>query len=270
MRGKSQKNLPPMLERYELKYTIPRELIEPVSDFASVYCSPDKYSLQTESGFYRVNNLYFDSPGYLFLRRRMEGAENRFNMRIRSYGDHPEMPYFLEIKQKIGNVVRKYRAPVTDREWYKVFTEPGAGFCEKNDASAEAKNRALFERSVFSYNASPKVLTQYVRKAWVSDVDDYARVTFDMDLRFMHETGYNLVPREEKMVSCDTEALFDPGCSVILELKCYTSQVPLWMIDLIRYFDLQRRSFSKYMTGVAEVFGLHRYDAASRVAMVNL
>ncbi len=267
MRGKEQKELPPLLERYELKYTIPRELIDPISDFASVFCSLDKHSLKAENSFYGVNNLYLDSPGYLFLRRRIEGAENRFNMRVRSYGNSPEMPYFLEIKQKLGNVVRKYRTSVTDTEWYKVYTEPGFESREENDNPVKTGNRALFERMIFSYNVSPKLLTQYVRKAYISDVDDYARVTFDMNLRYMPETEYNLVPREEDMVSCDPVTVFDPGCSVVLELKCYTSQVPLWMIDLIKYFDLQRRSFSKYVTGVAEILGLYQYDSASR--MVN-
>jgi len=114
MRENKQKGLPPRLDRYELKFGIPAELTEPISDFASVYCSLDKYSEKAEKGFYRVNNLYLDSPGYLFLRKRMEGAENRFNMRVRSYGDDPVMPYFLEIKQKVGGVVRKYRATVRD------------------------------------------------------------------------------------------------------------------------------------------------------------
>jgi SPX domain protein involved in polyphosphate accumulation len=266
MRENKQKGLPPRLDRYELKFGIPAELTEPISDFASVYCSLDKYSEKAEKGFYRVNNLYLDSPGYLFLRKRMEGAENRFNMRVRSYGDDPVMPYFLEIKQKVGGVVRKYRATVRDEEWYKVYTEPGFESREKNDAPSETKNRELFERTIFTYNVEPKVLTQYVRKAYISDVDDYARVTFDADLRFMPESEYNLIPREAEMIPCDAETVFPPGCSVILELKCYTSQVPLWMIDLIRYFDLQRMSFSKYMTGVTQVLGLYQYDAGERIA----
>ncbi len=120
---------------------------------------------------------------------------------------------------------------------------------------------------IFSYNVSPKVLTQYIRKAWVSDADDYARVTFDINLRYMPETEYNLIPREEEMIPCDSETVFDVGCSVILELKCYTTQVPLWMIDLIRYFDLRQRGFSKYAAGVIEVLGLHRYDTGVRAAV---
>ncbi len=262
-----QKAIPSLLERYELKYLIPVEMIDPISDFASVYCSPDQYSTSSDTGFYRVNSLYLDSPDYLFLRMRLEGVQNRFNMRVRSYGDDPDVPYFLEIKQKTGGVVRKYRAAETDKEWYRVYTEPG--FVGKGEGDGKnAINKQRFERMVYTYNAAPKILTQYLRKAWVSDVDDYARVTFDTDLKFRSETEYQPVPGGGCMVSCDHTLAFDPGCSVILELKCYTSRVPLWMIDLIRFFHLQRRSFSKYLTGASELMGLHRYDSASRVSAV--
>ncbi|MBI9093003.1 MAG: polyphosphate polymerase domain-containing protein [Desulfobacterium sp.] len=243
-------------------------MMDPISEFASVYCSPDKYALDAANGFYRVNSIYLDSPAYLFLRRRLEGVQNRFNMRIRSYGDHPDLPYFLEIKQKTGGVVRKYRVPVTDKDWYRIYTEPG--FEEKRDHGGvtENINKKLFERMVYTYNATPKILTQYLRKAWISDVDDYARLTFDVDLRFRQETGYRPVPNQGEMVSCDHTLAFDPGCAVILELKCYTSRVPLWMIDLIRFFNLERRSFSKYLTGASELMALHRYDADSRISAV--
>ncbi len=270
MSGKEQEKLPPRLERYELKFTIPMELVEPISNFASVYCSMDRYSFVSENGFYRVNNLYLDTPEYLFLKRRMENTDNRFNMRIRSYGDNPSMPYFLEIKQKIRGLVRKYRSKVEDSMWYKAYTEPGFQTRKSNIDPVEQKNQALFERMIYSYNVSPKVLTQYSRKAWVSEVDEYARVTFDIDLRFMPESRYNLIPQESEMVPCDHELLFDYGCSVILELKCYASRVPLWMIDMIKCFDLSRRSFSKYMTGVFAVLELDHYDITSRTAMINL
>lgn len=270
MTGNNRKELAPFLERYELKYVIPIELVEPISNFVSTFCSPDRYSLLTTNGYYRVNSLYLDSSDFVFVRMRRDGAENRFYMRVRSYGDYPEMPYFLEIKQKKGNVVRKYRATVTNGTWHLAYTKPGCVLCEENGNPTEAKIRALFQRMFFTYNVSPKLMIQYVRNAWVSDVDDYARVTFDMDLRFMPETEYNLVPREEEMVSCDPVTAFEPDCTVILELKCHTLQVPLWMIDMIKHFDLQRRSLSKYMAGATELFGLYRYDAIARAAHIHL
>lgn len=268
MRRLRQKVIPPILERYELKYMIPSLMVGPISDFASVYCSLDNYSLNSKDGFYRVNSLYLDSPSFYFLRMRLEDMDNRINMRVRSYGDHPDMPYFLEIKQKTGSVVRKYRAEITDRNWYRAYESPGFYPHEVGRSRQDDASRKLFERMVFTYNAEPKILTQYARKAWISDVDDYARITFDRDLRFRPETGYRPVPGTGRMVSSDHSLAFDPGCDVILELKCYTSRVPLWMLDMIRCFDLQRRSFSKYQTGASELFGLNRYASASRVSAV--
>ncbi len=268
MSQNKQKTIPSLLERYELKYLIPFEMIDPISKFASVYCSMDNYSLNSEGGFYRVNSLYLDSPDYIFLRMRLEGLENRINMRVRSYGENPEIPYFLEIKQKTAGVVRKYRASVTRKDWYKAYTEPGIHSNDEEEGTKEEINKKRFERMVYTYNAEPKILTQYLRKAWVSDVDDYGRITFDTNLKFRPETEFKPVPDEREMVSSDHALAFDPGCSVILELKCYTSQVPLWMVDLIRLFNLERRSFSKYLLGISEFMGLYSYDLSSRISAV--
>ncbi len=258
-----QHDIPAVLDRYEAKFTIPAFMIEPISEFASVYCEPDKHSEKTGDLFYRVNNLYFDTPNYLFLKKRLEGAEDRFNMRVRSYGDDPGPPFFLEVKQKKSNVVRKFRAKVHDDWLHDIYQEDGT---EQVDtlAGEEDNNRKLFSRLSYAYRAAPRVLTQYRRKAYVSIVDEYARVTFDTDLRYREETGYSLIPDEEKMVPSDDETIFDPGCGVILELKCYCSRVPLWMIDLIRHFDLKRRSFSKYVTGVMNVLNLFTYGRSDR------
>lgn len=266
MRRSRQKTIPPVLERFELKYLIPFDMIDPISCFLSAYCSPDVYSLNSETGFYRVNSLYLDSPAWTFLKMRIEDVDNRINMRVRSYGDNPKPPYFLEIKQKRDGTVRKYRASVRDKGWYRRYTVPGFQTYDGHIDEKEKTNVELFERLVYTYDAAPVVLTQYLRKAWISEVDDYARVTFDVDLRFRPEDSYNPVPGKTDMVSCDHNLFFDPECSVILELKCYTNSVPLWMLDLIRLFDLKRSSFSKYAAGASELLGLYRYDSALRTA----
>jgi hypothetical protein len=253
------------LERYESKFVIPTHMIDPVSDFASIYCSLDKYSKQSKDTFYRVNNLYFDSPDYLFLKRRLANCENRFNMRIRSYSDTSPLPCFLEIKQRKDNGIKKIRAMVVEKDWHRMFDDPDYEWVGEDDSpSISASNRSLFLKLSCEYNATPKVLTQYRRRAFQSDVDGYARVTLDVDLRYRPEEDYNLVPGNGRMVPYDNSTIFDPGCSVILELKCYSKYVPLWMIDLIRHFDLRRRSFSKYVTGIAGVLDLHSYDTSFR------
>lgn len=259
---------PPVLERYELKFVIPDSMIDPISNFVSIYCSLDKYSEIADDLFYGVNNLYFDTPYFLFLRNRLLRCKNRFNMRIRSYGDTPQAPYFLEVKQKDVDIVKKYRGRVYEADW-------NTPFClvdynpQKIDNQKELRNIRLFQRLMHTYNAEPKVLTQYRRKAYVSNCEDYARVTFDIELKYMPEASYNLIPDNNKMVSYDMATNFDPGCNVVLELKCYTTQVPLWMIDCIRTFGLQRRGFSKYVTGVKEVLNLYKYDTGAKVPVVS-
>jgi hypothetical protein len=253
-----------LLERLELKFHIPETMVGPISEYVSIYCAPDKYSREAEGGVYTVNSLYFDSPNYLFLRRRLDGSANRLNMRVRSYGDTGESPLFLEVKQKKVRMVRKYRVMVQDPTWHRVLHEPGAEAIRDLDVSGPRKNLDLFLRLAETYQTEPKVLLQYKRKAYVSQVDGYARVTFDTDLKYCPPSGYRPHAEAARLVPCDHAGVFDPDCRVILELKCYASQVPLWMVDLIRGFDLLRRRFSKYVTAVREVLQQHKQGSFAR------
>ena len=245
--------MPSILERFESKYTIPYSMIDEISAFIAPYCSLDKYSAISPDLFYRINSLYFDTPHFLFLQQRMRKAERRFNMRIRSYGDHPVLPYFFEIKQRRGDVVKKYRARTDDADIHDQLGAPARRRFDNED-DTNFNNRELFARTAHRYNAGPVVLVQYKRKAYVSECDDYARVTFDLGLRYMQRNEYDPVPRESEMKPCDAQTCFDGGCNTVLELKCYTSFVPLWMIDLVKTFNLKRRSFSKYANSVRPAY----------------
>lgn len=256
---------PPVLERYELKFTIPAEKAAAIEAFASPYCQPDKYSEGSNDGYYQVNSLYLDSPDFYFLRQRLNGSPNRFNMRVRTYGPKPVLPYFLEIKQKRGEIINKYRARILDESLERVL-DPATGDPEGLPDAREKANAILFRKLVHTYNASPVVMTSYRRKAFFSNCDEYARVTFDVGLKFMHQREYRPLDVPDLLAPTDVETLFDDGCSVILELKCYSDQVPLWMVDMIRTFDLMRRGFSKYSAALAQVFRRHEYDDSSRMS----
>lgn len=263
LRTTHQKEIPPLLERYELKYLIPVSMIDPISDYLSIYCTLDKYSQLSDDEFYTINSLYCDTPDFLFLKRRLQGADNRFNMRIRSYDSHSGHPCFFEIKQKKDGVIRKYRAAVSDKTWAQLFTTPGYNLNRiVNDNNMSNVN--LFYQMACTYQIEPKVLTHYRRKAWVSDVDDYARATFDRYLSYQDTEAYNLIPSKKRMLPYDHSEIFDPHCNVVLELKCYASMVPVWMIDLISYFNLQRRSFSKYANSVIQAHGLDPFAPLDR------
>jgi SPX domain protein involved in polyphosphate accumulation len=220
----------------------------------------DAYSARCEDGFYRVNSLYLDSPDLIFLRTKICGAEKRFNMRIRTYGDNPGLPYFFEIKQKNGDTIRKVRAVIRENDVREnglehVMFGPGR--------AGEDSNMARCRREAITYNVKPWVQTRYLRKAFISHCDDYARVTFDRALEYAPRETFDPIPVAAEMVPSDIGPLFDPETNVILELKCYTAYVPSWMVDLIRHFELRRRGFSKYAAGVMPVvqrFGLDTVD----------
>ncbi|NLD94028.1 MAG: polyphosphate polymerase domain-containing protein [Fibrobacter sp.] len=263
-RGVKEFSTPSTLERFELKYTIPSFLVDPIVDFIKPYCSYDSFSLKsvTTDNYYKVNSLYFDTPEFLFIKKRITRAENRFNMRIRSYGDNPVPPYFLEIKQRRGDTIRKFRAKCEDTFIQELSTSALKPM-HFSSIEKERKNQELFFNLMQTYCANPVVLVQYMRKAFVSDVDDYARVTFDRALRYMPQTAFNIFPVEQSMCPSDFQTNYDDGCSIILELKCYTSYVPLWMIDLVRKFQLRRRGFSKYSNCLRPVFD--RYAVAKEI-----
>lgn len=247
--------LPPVKERYEIKYLIPRELIEPISRFISPYCEMDAFSAGANEYFYPVNSLYFDTRGLEFLNQRLGGKESRFNMRARAYGGGGLPPYFLEIKHKTGTFVRKYRCTLSEGEWPRILADPSYR-CGDHDDPLQRRNKELFLRLALTYAIEPKILTSYRRRAFFSTVNEYARVTMDTGLRYQLEDTYNLSP-DARSVNYDNQTIFSvneqvfgtedfgPG-RVILELKCNVGQTPVWMIDLVSAFELKQVGFSKY------------------------
>jgi SPX domain protein involved in polyphosphate accumulation len=255
----------PVLERYELKYTIAPELIGPISAYVEGFCSLDKHSELSHDKFYQVNSLYLDTPEYLFLRNRREKLPDRFNMRVRSYGPVPVAPYFLEVKRKSGDIIRKHRARIRDEDLRRVL-DIGQDLKPCLVSAGEAENAELFRRLVHKYNAAPVVMTSYRRKAYFSTCDDYARVTFDIGLKYMLQRDYKPLCLDGGLAPSDVETRYDEGTSVILELKCYAKFVPLWMVDLIRAFDLRRRGFSKFSSGMAQVFRNYAHEDGLRAS----
>jgi VTC domain len=246
------KLLPPVLERYELKYKIPWSYVEPITDFISLYCDMDAYSIKTKADnyFYQVGSLYFDSPGYEFLKQRIGGKEIRFNMRTRFYGDGLKGPYFLEVKHRTGlsGVVTKYRATAKSHQWPHILNDPSFRPPDTDDPD-EKKNKELFLRLATTYAIEPKILTTYRRRAFFSTIDEYSRVTMDAHMKYRVQDNYDL-DHSYGMIHYDNETIYDiygkSGASVVLELKCLVGEVPCWMLDLIRRFELQHTGFSKY------------------------
>ncbi len=234
------------LERYELKYHVPTTMLPELETFLLPWCELDPASERRKDGFYWVTSLYLDSPRYTFLRWGSQKPEGRFNMRIRAYGDHPEHTdaWHFELKEKSCDQVTKFRGVLRGASPASLWDDPDAvlGRAKGEDL---ANLRRFYLRSL-TYNASPLLLTQYRRKAWFGITEDYARVTFDIGMRWREENGFDFSVDPRVMRPSDLPERFDPGCNAVLEIKCVRDQIPIWMVELIRHFDLVRSGFSKF------------------------
>lgn len=241
---------PTVVDRYELKYLIPFSMVEPISRYVEMFCEMDYYSQISSDHFYTINSLYFETPNLYFLRAK-ENQTGRFSLRVRSYGDQPKAPYYFETKEKIGDFRKKRRGRVPLENWSELFTDPSKS--QSFDPTSD-QHVQHFMHLVSTYGAAPKILTQYRRKAYLSTVDAYARITFDRSLRYREEERYTVQPSEETMTNYDHTRVFGfPNVNVILELKC-ERKIPVWMVDMIRRFELVRCGFSKFEGSMRECF----------------
>lgn len=234
------------LERFELKYHVPFYILPALDAFLAPWCELDPASAKSESGFYWITSLYLDSPRYTMLRWGATKPDGRFNMRIRAYGEHPESStaWHFETKEKSCDQVTKLRGVVKGATPELLWDETDQILTSARGEDKENLQR-FFHRAL-SYNASPIVLTQYRRKAWFGRLEDYARVTLDIGMRWREERGFDFSVDPRDMRPSDLPERFDPGCNAVLELKCSRDQVPVWMVELIRHFNLVRSGFSKF------------------------
>lgn len=250
----SQPVSPLNLDRYELKYRIHSSLIDPISEYVAHYCDMDYYSQISPNGFYIINSLYLDSPS-LYIYNRRETMEFDYScFRIRSYGAQPKAPYYFESKQKVRDFCKKRRGKVPIENFGDLLDDRTkvAGF----DPYA-CKNTRDFIEKTHTFGLRPTVLTQYRRRAFLSRHDDYARVTFDRDMKYQEESEWNVHPDESRMTNYDNPEAFEDynsGRHCVLELKC-ERKIPLWLIQLIRTFQLSHMPFSKYQGSILEHFG---------------
>ena len=241
-----------LLERFELKYHIPVSLADEIGDFLKPYCEEDFYSKKTPGGFYWITNLYLDSPRWTFLSWKTAGELDRFNMRVRCYGEHPdnEGSFHFEVKRKVANVGYKSRGTIKGVNPSFVWSHPEEEWPCKTETDKMYVRQFIGKTHI--YNAQPRLLTQYKRRAWFGLNEEYSRVTIDMGMRFREENGFDYSVDSAEMWSTSLPRFFQRDCNAVLELKCPALQVPFWMLDLIHRFNLKHGAFSKFGNAAAE------------------
>ena len=98
--------------------------------------------------------------------------------------------------------------------------------------------------------AQPTLHVRYDREAYSSDIDTYARVTFDRRIEAQRTHRWDFDGGPGRWCSFDHSRRPDRfDKDVVLELKCQ-SFVPWWITNLIRTHALNRCAFSKYGIGI--------------------
>jgi SPX domain protein involved in polyphosphate accumulation len=229
--------------RYELKYHISESTAEAISQFVKPYLGLDRYSKLQRRGYYPIVSLYLDSSGFHLCRETLTGKKNRYKLRIRSYTDEPEYPRFFEIKRRINTVIVKSRARVMEGDVSALLE--GRSLPPQNfTADIDAINQ--FQMYLRNLKAGPKVLIRYMRQAYEGDSHTRVRVTFDRELAY-------------KVTSKPEVILGGPGWQrnpytsggVILEIK-FTERYPEWLNEMVKYFNLEHQSISKYASSISE------------------
>lgn len=237
------------IRRHEFKYLVPVERLPELRAAVAPYCVPDEHTGHEGTRHYTISSLYYDTPGWWTYRAKKNRDQDRFKLRVRTYGAQAEGPIFMEVKRKIGDTMIKYRERIERQAWVELGP----------DATAAARVKSAWERPFHFWmvrlDACPALLVRYQREAFTSVIDHYARVTFDHTIMVQSAAGRDLRgdPRAWRNVDHPRAAQL-LSSMVVLELK-FPSSVPRWMVVLVRKLELFRVGFSKYCTGVEALHG---------------
>ena len=236
------------IERREFKYLIDEATAERVRRFISPFCELDKNARHNDDRRYVIDSLYFDTPDMRLYWANDDEVTNRFKLRVRTYPETPGAPVFFEVKARYHDVVVKDRGRAPEN-WPALLAH-GAGAVAPVASSLKSAAVERFTALVRMHNARPVVLVRYTREPYESTIDDYARVTFDRAIRSQMISSISMDPTPGKWRASDAGIRMTMGNSpTVLELK-FTTNVPIWMVDLVRALDLDRRAFSKYGSSV--------------------
>ncbi|MBN2011619.1 polyphosphate polymerase domain-containing protein [candidate division KSB1 bacterium] len=250
------------VRRYELKYTITEEIAAQIKEYIRNICTLDKHVPPGKSG-YIVNNLYFDTADLKFYHDTKHRKLTRYKPRARYYGEKATDFIWPEIKYRNSSIIWKKRYSVPIEEWPLLF-----------QSKISSSNKPLikqrldsFDELIYWHNAHSVLHVRYYREPYVTELEEYGRVTFDRQLCCRPTRGsIDLDYNEQDMLYYDDPVTTRDGDSpVLLEIKVETL-VPEWAIDLIRTFDLLQRPFSKYCYGLDSMLN---YNDNGRIALLT-
>jgi hypothetical protein len=229
--------------RHELKYHISESTAEAIVQFIKPYIPLDRYCKLQRSRDYPIVSLYIDSTDLQLCKESLGGLKNRYKLRIRSYTDEPDYPRFFEIKRRINTIIMKSRARVMSRDVPVLLR--GLPLPPQN-YTADTDSINQFQLYMNNIQARPTVLIRYKRQAFEGGSENKVRVTFDRELCYC-------VTREPEVRLSGGGWQRNPFTEggVVLEIK-FTDRYPMWLSEMVKYFNLRQRSISKYASSIQD------------------
>lgn len=203
--------------RYEIKYEIEPRDAHSIQEVIFMHplgfkkAFPDRW----------VNNIYFDTPGYVTCQENLDGISDRKKFRLRWYGDiRPLRSPKFEIKIKTNMVGRKESMAMPEHL-----------------SMAELSN-ILQTSGKTPEGMRPVIQNRYLRSYYINMEGNF-RITVDRHLQHTAFHDLSLEPKTQLRS-------FD---QIIMELKFDVAAVPLHK-DVTRYIPYRQTKHSKYVSAV--------------------
>lgn len=232
---KTSRDLNLTFSRFEYKYYIPSFMANEIAYYLKGKTDIDPYN--KENKYYSVSSIYFDTPDLMFFKDKFDGYPRRLKVRIRSYDNDffNAASYFFEIKFKNVNKIYKERVPITrDAAFYYLD--------KKFDIAVEPLIKKIRVLHDF-HNLTPNILVRYKR---LSFYDKYIKFKISIDKQIQVAPGVDYDNSLEDYLDL-------LGDFSILELK-FDKELPLYIINLLSKYNLQRDSISKYGHSVLKLY----------------
>ena len=239
-----------VIERREYKYLIDHRTAAAVRAAIRPFCRLDPHAAGQPDDAYTVETLYLDSPHLELFWANDHEQVDRVKVRVRGYAESPTSPVFLEVKRRTNDVISKTRGKVSREAFAGLIGDPSSPI----PATIGRRDWPHVERFLAiarTRRLRPVTLVRYRREPWVSEIDDYARVTIDTRIRASATACATFDPANASWRALDTaiNTRSSERSLTVLELK-FTTHVPTWMVHVVQSLGLARGAFSKYGTSI--------------------
>ena len=237
-------------DRFELKYWVPEPVIKEALEYGKPYLILDpeisKRGLQHQCS----TSLYLETADLASFRTHVDGAPDRFKLRVRVYGDPPAGMAFFEIKRKLDSRGVKTRAAVP-LENVQAYLEGRYERLPDSMKPSARRNLESFLYAQLSSQAQPFLLVRAFRESYCSvDPREEVRMTFDRRICYQPARGATFDHDPNGWIPINgVEEHGQQGEHTLIEMK-FAKLPPLWMKRVIQQLGLSRVSFSKYCAAV--------------------